>query len=256
MKTQLTDCTFLIPARLDSIDRLVNLKATLEFLQANFETNIHILEADNFNSKLIESTVSEDISYTFVPDHDPIFFRTNYINRMVKSCQTPFLSVWDTDIIAPPNQIAESLELLRSGQADFVYPYGKNFFETSKIVRELYLLSNDIQILEQHQKKMKRLYPPNPVGGAFFANKEKYIESGIENLNYYGWGVEDGERITRWKGLGYKIERAKGNLYHLTHSRGVNSEFHNNGQREIKIKELERIRSLTKEELKYEIGKW
>lgn len=105
MKLQLTDCTFLIPTRLDSIDRLVNLKATVEFLQNNFETNIQILEADSFNSTLIKVIISDGIEHTFVEDHDPIFFRTYYINQMVKKCKTPFLSVWDTDIIAPPNQI-------------------------------------------------------------------------------------------------------------------------------------------------------
>jgi hypothetical protein len=256
MRHNLSDCTFLIPVRLDSIDRLVNLKATLGLLIENFKTNIHILEADSFNTGLISSCLPDAVKYSFIIDYDPIFFRTFYINKMVKECQTPFLSVWDTDIIAPPLQIVRTLELLRTKEADFVYPYEKKFLETSKIIRELYLKNKEIDILERHQQKMKHLYPPNPVGGAFFANRKIYIESGIENLKYYGWGVEDGERIARWKGLGYKCKRVPGNLYHLTHSRGLNSNFQSGNHRNTKICELNRISSLTRYELKEEIEKW
>jgi len=255
-KSNLTDVTFLIPVRLDSIDRLVNLKAVLRFLHENFLSNIQVLEADCFNTGLIKSIVNDSIDYIFIEDHDPIFFRTNYINQMVRNCKTPYLSVWDTDVIVPPDQILKSVEFLRLGQADFVYPYEKKFLDTSKIIRELYLVDNDWKVLDKHQKKMRKLYPPNPVGGAFLANREKYIESGIENLNFYGWGIEDGERVIRWNKLGYKYKRIQGNLYHLTHERGSNSTFHNDSQKTLKLNELSRISSMTKEELQEEVLGW
>ena len=103
---------------------------------------------------------------------------------------------------------------------------------------------------------MKQMYPPNPVGGAFFANRTAYIESGMDNLNIYGWGIEDGERVTRWKILGFRFKRVQGNLYHLTHSRGINSTFSSKEDRSFKLKELNRISSMTKEELKEEVSRW
>jgi predicted glycosyltransferase involved in capsule biosynthesis len=255
-KTDLTDVTFLIPSRLDSIDRLINLKAIVEFLQKHFETHIHILEADSYNSKLIDIVVSNKVEITFIKDFDPVFFRTYYINQMVNNCKTPLLSVWDTDVIVPPKQIIQSVKWLRANNADFVCPYKKTFLDTSKIIRDIFLDSGDWITLEKHQHKMKQMYTPNPVGGAFFANKETYIESGLENLNFYGWGIEDGERATRWTVLGHEFKRIPGNLYHLTHSRGDNSSFQSPNQREKKIVELNKIRSLTKEELKIEVADW
>ena len=254
--TDLTDVTFLIPTRLDSIDRLVNLQAVIKFLQESFITNIHILEADSYNSKLIDTVIPTGIKTTFIKDYDPVFFRTSYINQMVRACETPFLSVWDTDVITPPKQILKCVDLLRSGNANFAYPYKKRFLDTSKIIRDLFLESNDWQVLDKHQNKMKQMYVPNPVGGAFFANREAYIESGIENTTFYGWGIEDGERINRWIGLGYKFKQVQGNIYHLTHARGLNSTFQSKTQRAIKKLELERIRNLSKEELKKEVEGW
>jgi hypothetical protein len=75
-KQNLTDVTFLIQTRLDSIDRLVNLRTTVRYIQKHFDTNIHILEADRYNSQLIASVVPNGVKITFVEDHDPIFYRT------------------------------------------------------------------------------------------------------------------------------------------------------------------------------------
>ena len=70
---------------------------------------------------------------------------------------------------------------------------------------------------------MNELYPPNCVGGAFFANRQTYIDSGLEKELFYGWGVEDGERYRRWSIQGQSVERVHGLLFHLTHERGINS---------------------------------
>ncbi|MGV8090701.1 MAG: galactosyltransferase-related protein [Mangrovibacterium sp.] len=233
----------------------MNLRATVAFLQKHFDTHIHILEADRYNSQLITTVIPNGVTITFVEDHDPIFYRTLYINQMLKVCITPFISIWETDIIVPPQQIIQSVEWLRSDQADFASPYEKKALDTSTIIRNLFLSSGDWQVLEKHQDKMKQMYP-NPVGGAFFANRTAYIESGMDNLNIYGWGFEDVERVNRWKILGYRFKRVQGNLYHLTHSRGINSTFYSKEDRSFKLKELNRISSMTKEELKEEVSRW
>ncbi len=253
---KLKDVTFLIQTRLDSIDRLANLRSTVKFLLEHFDTNIHILEADRFNTRLISIVVPEEVDVTFVEDFDPIYYRTYYINQMLKASNTPIISIWETDVIVPPEQILQAIDWLRKGEADFVHPYKQKMLDTSESIRELFLSSNDWSTLEKHQDKMKQMYPPNPVGGAFFANRETYIESGMDNENIYGWGIEDGERVNRWINLGYKYKRVQGNLYHLTHSRGVNSNFYSSNDRKMKINELNRIVSMTKEELREETSNW
>ena len=256
MKENLKDVTFLMQIRLDSIDRLVNLCASVGFLLNNFDTNIHILEADNFNSELIKANVPSGICIDFIEDHDPVFHRTLYINEMVRKCSTSFISVWEPDVIVPPQQVIKTIDQLRAGESDFVSPYEKNALETSSIIRTLFLKSGDWKVLEKHQLKMKKMYVPNPLGGAFFANREKYIEAGMENLNFYGWGLEDGERVLRWEKLGHRFKRVPGNLYHLTHNRGTNSSFVTSEEREFKMKEYKKIQYMTKEEVEEEISNW
>ncbi|HYW34351.1 MAG TPA: galactosyltransferase-related protein [Balneolaceae bacterium] len=255
-KINFEDTTFVIPARLDTITRLENIYLVTHFLTSHFNTNIRILEADNYNNHFLEELLPSNISLRFVEDYDPIFHRTKYINRLVQTCDTPYVAVWDTDVLVPPEQIIQSIEHLRANNVDFVYPYKRDFLDTSLILRELYVKTQDIELLQKYRGKMKRLYLPDPVGGAFFANRTTYIQSGLENESFYGWGREDGERLNRWKILEYSYKRVSGPLFHLTHERGQNSTFHSSKQDDIKHSEILRINSMSKEELKDEIRTW
>jgi len=244
-KTDLSDVTFLILVRLDSIDRLENILATSQFLCSNFKTNIWVSEYATYNNDLLGKLLDENISYSFTEDHDPILYRTKFLNQMIGVVDKPIVCVWDTDVIVPAAQIVMAVGLLRTGEADIVYPYESHFYDTSPLLRKLYLKERKIELLEQNTKKMKEMYLPNPLGGAFLANLLAYKESGMENESFYGWGMEDGERIARWRNMNYKIHRVTGSLFHLSHERGVNSNFHSNDQGLFKKKEYRSVRRNT-----------
>lgn len=255
-KTDLQDTTFLIPVRLDSIVRLENLIAVVNFITDHVQSQIHVLEASAYNNGLIKTCLGNRIHYRFIEDFDPIFHRTKYINELVMGCNTPFIAVWDTDVIIPPRQIRSSAEMLRNNEAEFVLPYQTRFLEISEIIREMYIQSGDLTLLEKNAAKMKQLYLPNPLGGAYFCNRKTYIKIGMENEHFYGWGREDGERVTRAKIFGYDFQRVEGPLFHLTHDRGINSKFHSSRQDDVKMSEVFRIYSMTEEELKREVKSW
>lgn len=255
-KHDLKDVTFIIPLRIDTISRLENTLIIVDFLLKNFETRIKILEASRRDTGILRRLLPEEVTYCFKEDFDIIFHRTKYINGLTGSCETPFISLWDTDVIVPIEQIVETMELLRNIKADFVTPYKDKFMDTSYILRDLYINSRDIGTLEKHQGKMKVLYNPNPVGGVFFAHRQSYIDSGMENVKFYGWGTEDGERVNRWKILGYEHRHIHGPLFHLSHERGINSKFHSPYQNELKIAELNRTVAMSKRELKKEVENW
>ncbi len=236
------DLTFLIPIRLDTIDRLENTLATTQFLLSNFETNIRVAEFSSYSNGLLEKLLDKSIRYSFQEDHDPILHRTRFLNQIAREVDTPLVAVWDTDVIVSVDQVEKAMEMLRTGEADFVYPYEKQFLDTSPILRDLFLQDGNIEVLEQNSKKMKEMYLPNPVGGAFLARMEAYREAGLENEDFYGWGMEDGERFYRWENLGYKIKRVPGPLFHLSHGRGINSVFHNIDHQFAKHKEVVRVR--------------
>lgn len=216
------DIVFLLIAKFDSIDRLENTLVVSGFLSDKLDTNVLVWEIGESDNGIFRRLKSDKIQYEFRKDYDPVLHRTKYINSMVNSVDKPYVAVWDVDVLAPVEQIVEAAGLLKEG-ADFVYPYNKYFYDTSREIRQLYIQSGDMEVLLDHTDFMTELYAPKPVGGAFLANRRTYIESGMEETKFYGWGIEDGERIMRWRAQERKIERVDGPLFHLSHSRGLNS---------------------------------
>ena len=250
MKHNIQDVTFLIPIRLDSVLRLENLMVTIQFLRSNFDCRIFVLEADSYNRHLIDS-LCDGVEYLFVEDKDPVFHRTKYLNMMTRRADTTFLSIWDSDIIIPPMQIMEAVMQLRSDSYQIAYPYNGRFMETSLLLRAKYMQNRDWTFLVRNESKMQLLNNyTRCVGGAIFVNREKYIASGMENENFYGWGAEDDERYKRWEALGYRIYRSKGCLFHLTHPRNENSNYISYLHKERAEAELQNTASCSSDEIK------
>ncbi|WP_320167759.1 galactosyltransferase-related protein [Mangrovibacterium marinum] len=236
------DTTFLLPVRIDNIERLENIIGVTNYLTKILNPSIAVLECSSYNNGLLKKLLSKNISYTFLLDDDPIFYRTKYINQMVRATTTPNIAIWDADVIAPKCQIASALKLLRQKEADFVFPYERYFLDTSTILRKLFLMAEEIEVLVHNAQKMREMYMPNPVGGAFFVRKEAYVKAGLENENFYGWGPEDHERYHRLDNAGCKIMRIQGALFHLSHGRGVNSRYQNADQYNLKFKEIAKVK--------------
>lgn len=255
-KLDLRDVTVIMPLRIDSINRLENTMVVVDFILENFETQIKILEASNRDTGILRSLLPEEVDYSFKEDLDDVFHRTKYINELASQCETSFISLWDTDVVVPPGQVEAALRLLRNRKAHFVTPFQGGFLDTSYLLRDLYIQSRDIGLLKKHQGKMEKMYLPNPVGGVFFAHRPTYMESGMENERFYGWGREDGDRVNRWRILGYTHQHIDGPLFHLTHERGINSRFHGPNQDSVKFAELNRSMAMSESELRKEIESW
>ena len=123
MKTDLKDVTFMIPVRIDSIIRLENLISVVQYLFRHFNCHIMVLEADAYNNGIIKRLLGQKIEYHFVEDYDSTFYRTKYLNIMTEISTTPFLAIWDADIIISPTQITEAMDKLRNEKYDIVLPY-------------------------------------------------------------------------------------------------------------------------------------
>lgn len=247
-KINLQDVTFLMTIRIDSMVRLENIMIVVNNILTNFDTSIILLHADNYDNGILKKMLScSSIQYIFKEDHDNVFHRTKYINETVRLATTPYVAVWDADVIVPKNQIIQAVQKLRDGY-DAAYPF-KHFLDTSSIVRELYLKTRDINTLQENCDKMKMIYGPNVKGGAFIINKNAYQRSGLENELFYGWGIEDGDRYVRWTELDYNVYIGEGYLFHLTHGRGINSEFRNYNQNKFFRKMYNITKSSSKDEI-------
>jgi predicted glycosyltransferase involved in capsule biosynthesis len=252
MKFDIKDLTFIIPIRVDSIIRLENLLMCIQYLLRNFETNIIVLEASDYNNGILGKLLDKRVEYLFVEDKDPVFYRTRYLNLMTQKSATPFIGIWDADVIIPKEQIMDAVSNLREGY-EIAYPYSGFFYETSYTIRELFLKKKSIDVFLKNRNKMELPAGDMSVGGAFMVNKAAYVNSGMENTNFYGWGSEDTERYYRWAGLGYKIYFSQGCLFHLTHPRGSNSTFRSQNEQSNSQKELMLTQKSSKEELEKSI---
>lgn len=229
----LHDTTFIIPIRIDSLIRLENLLAVVHYLKA-IQCNIMVVESLTSNMNVTKKLLPKgsNIYYVSKNDSDVVFFRTHYINIALNRVTTPYVAVWDADVVVSASQIKESIEALRSGDYDVSFPYNGKFLNTDYIFRSEYLANHDIGKLIKYKDYFNMLYGKNFVGGGFIINKDKYILAGKENENFYGWGPEDLDRVQRWEAMGYKIHRSKGPMFHLCHPRdengGMRSRVHHN----------------------------
>ena len=81
MRIDLTDTTFIIPVRIDSMIRLENLLMSVDSIVRYFRTRILILEASSYQNEIIPSLIKDDtVKYTFLVDKDPVFYKTKYLN--------------------------------------------------------------------------------------------------------------------------------------------------------------------------------
>lgn len=240
-KLDFSDLTVLLPVRIDSMIRLENLLTVIKYLQKYFVVDIKVLEASGFDSQILRSLLPNSVDYTYVKDDDPVFYRTRYINQMAQTVKTDYLAVWDADVVFPLKQIAHAMESLRSDDTDFVYPYAGLFFDTSPLIRQMFMEAQEIEILEKLYRYMSLPYGTKMKGGAFLASRKAYMEVGMENENFYGWGPEDWERYDRWKNLGYRVRMIDGVLFHLTHPRDMNGQHNSEEQRKSSTCEKERV---------------
>ena len=239
MKIDLTDVTFLILVRLDSIQRLENTIAITNSICTYFNTNIDVLEVDSYNNNFLKSLLNRNVTYNFIEDKDPILYKTKYFNLMARNVNTRIISLWDTDIVIDKKAIEQSVNQLRNGYADVSYPYNGQCYEVLEIIRDIFLRKKDIRMLYRNVIKMDLLYPQNLVGGAIFILKDKYFCAGMENEKYYGWGNDDFDRYWRFRNHKFIIYRTENCLFHLSHPRYLNSRYRSNAHKRMSDIEIQ-----------------
>jgi hypothetical protein len=193
--------------------------------------------------------LNKNILYQFVEDKDPILHKTKYFNSMIPSINTNIIGIWDTDVVIDKKAIEEAITQLRNNTADMSFPYNGKCFDTSEIIRTLYLKKKDIRTLYRNINKMDLLYEHLLVGGGVFVNKEKYIYAGMENKAHYGWGDDDFDRYYRFARLELRIHRVNTCLFHLSHPRHINSRYSSNIQSGVSSIERFKTEGSSKQEI-------
>ena len=156
-------------------------------------------------------------------DENPIFFRTHYINQLLKDVETPIAAVWDADIMLPFSQVEEAIRNVRDG-CTIAYPYDGKYIILDETDSSLLKETKDFEKL--HSLKLRSVFERPFCGGAFLVHKNRYIQIGGENEHFIGWGPEDAERMRRARILKHIVKWTQdGYAYHLWHPRLANSSY-------------------------------
>lgn len=261
MKLDLTDCTFIIPLRIESKDRMRNIITVICYLLENFNTNVLVKEVSEksvFQEDVVPQVMEYvgdsfvNLSHVFEKSDDPVFYRMQIINEMLSMCQTDIIANYDCDVLLKPETCLKAVNMIRN-EYDIVYPYGfgdyqKQVFADDNLVSEFLSNDCDFSILDKKSKMYDAQY-----GHVQFLNRKSYIESGMENENFKGSSPEDKERYHRFMTLKYNIGRIDDEIYHLEHSRGQNSwpvSYQENPYMAQNIELWEKLRVMSAEDLK------
>jgi hypothetical protein len=213
-RINLTDVTFTIPVRIDSNDRLRNLRIIInDYINKHFNTNI-IIGEDSIKPTLRHEF--PDCGYIHFPGKAESTHRTKTLNNLARAVTTPIIINIDADVLVEPKNVLTAIKSIRGGKWDCVYPYsGKSinvpFAAFSKIVNSINYKIISAPGLE--------VMTENSSGGIVAWRKSTFMNCGMENENIISSGYEDSERLRRVSCLGLNVMRIKGPTYHLDHWR-------------------------------------
>ena len=257
----LKNCTFIIPIRIESEDRMRNIVTVLAYLLKNFDTKVIVKEVDVesvYEDQVlpqIEDFLGDNINnltHVFEKSDDPVFYRMKILNEMIDMADTNVIANYDCDVLFKKETYVESVKMILDG-FDLVYPYGfgnyqKQVFIDDDGVSEFINEDFDFEVLD----KKSRMYDAQ-YGHVQFVNRKSYILAGMENENFRGSSPEDKERFYRFDKMGYSVGRIDDIVYHLEHSRGVNSwpnSVQGNPYMKQNFDEWEKIQKMTGHQLR------
>ena len=102
----LKECTFIIPIRIESSDRMRNVITILLFLLDTFDTKVILKEVDTesvFEKEVLPQIKDylgdkiNNLTHVFEQSDDPVFYRMKIINEMIDMSDTPIIFNYDRD---------------------------------------------------------------------------------------------------------------------------------------------------------------
>lgn len=223
----LTDCTFIIPVRIDSEDREFNFLQVIQYLCDNFETNIIIKESD-IDSKVAHllkriNVKNCKVTHLYELTDSDIFHRTRLLNEMLRQVNTEVTINYDVDVMLLPEAYIHARDRITKEGYDLIYPYGKDMAQVQiKFPNKQNYQGEDL-FNTQYASEWGSL-----CGHVQFFKTSSYISGFMENEEFISYGAEDRERMNRFIRLGYKVDWcSEYRVYHIEHVRGKNSSVQN-----------------------------
>lgn len=225
---------FIIITKIDSKDRLENIKTSIDFLNFHFKNKILVCEYDkksniNFNgnySKILIEPVSEG------------FWRNYAANKVYELLVTDVIFNIESDVLFDPQSIKESYDTVIDGTNKLCMPFDgipiwmnqkstQTFKKTKKlpeIWKDYYGLTKILQTEVYGYLSNTLTFHP---GFCYMLKIDTFKKMGMENQNFIKHGWDDVERLIRAHKLGIDIEYNTGVCYHLYHPRNIKNNYYN-----------------------------
>jgi len=242
----LDKCTFIIPLRIETADRMRNILTILIYLTRNFNTRVIVKEVDKESvyerevlpllKQALEPEMLSCIDHIFEKSDDFTFHRTKILNDMLWMVDTPVVCNYDSDIILPLESYINATNMISKGwvhpeveggePVKVVYPYGFGTYQLQCHVDDEHVTDfiNSGFNFEAFNGRLREW--DAKYGFCQFFDTEEYKKLGGENENFIAYGYEDDERYFRFNLLS-SVARLTENVFHLEHGRTKNSWFNN-----------------------------
>jgi hypothetical protein len=190
----LSEIDFIFPFRQDSDKRKENLIRVLEYYKTYFWHVNNLIVSEQGTEQKVGI---DGFDYVFTRKELP-HNQSKCINDGVRLSKKKYVCVVDSDIILLHyHNIHLALREMICDEIDYALPY-TDCFDLPKF-------------------KIRRPWGGMCVGGIFIVNREKFIEAGMNNEDFVGWGREDDERHHRLISKGLRFKRYGGVIMHLDH---------------------------------------
>ena len=242
-----SDLTIIMPYRkTDDPEREENMDITLSYLSKLGINNLIISEhAHETSEKFLMdkyANLFDSLRVIFISSDGNLFNKAHAINQGVIASNTPYFAIVDIDCLTEKKNIDLAIYLLEKG-FEIVHPFNRVIKDI--VDKETFRKEYDFQKVTSTPQ-----YRDWADGGIVFWNKRAFIDIGMKNEYFHGWGGEDNEILIRASLCQLKQIRIDETLYHLYHDR-PQIRTKNNVEQTKKIEQIK-----TKEDLLNEINKW
>ena len=193
IKSIMSEVEFVFPYRKDSEEREQNLNKCLEYYGRYFKDSRFVIS---------EQGTTQTLNQT---EHDYIFTQKDLphnqamtINTGVNSCTKKIVCVVDSDII-----------LL-------------NYYNIYLATREMFIYGMEYCLPYFHCVDIPNFNYRSPwegmcIGGIYLVDRQKFVDVGLNDESFEGWGREDDHRHIKLMNNGFKFKRFDGYIIHMDH---------------------------------------
>jgi len=228
--------------RVDSRERLRNLKIVLDYVFAYFRVAVYVGENDttpklqshlqNWSRSLAKG---QSIRYLFWKNDSPLFPFSKLRNEVIKVVKYDgytLACILDADVLVPFQQMEESVKYL-TDRKDLMAVYPHSFFcylDEEKTEKLLDGVHDDVKEMNSRLPKLKE----DPLfyetigyfsrGGCVFIRIADFCEIGMDNEDLVSYCANDEELANRMTKFGKQFHvMPRRIIYHMHHPRGLNS---------------------------------